>query len=205
MIDEFRHRLARSLRRLLAVMRKESIQRLRDKRTLALILSVPLIELLLFAYAVDLTADHLPTAVADFSSDDAGRTFISALETSGYFDVEMYVSTEEAVLEALDEGEARAGLIIPPDLAAHIESRDAQVLLILDGSDSFSVQAGYSAAVAIAQTHALSLLTAQVEQLGGNLETVPIEPRRYGLRDARAGCHAAAGPGCQHHRPVDRA
>lgn len=166
--------LVRSLQRLLAVMRKETIQRLRDKRTLTLILSVPLIQLFLFAYAVDLTADHLPTAVVDFSAGEASRTFIGALEVSGFFDVTQRLATEEAVLEAIDRGEVRAGLIIPPDLTSHIESGDAQVVLILDGSDSFSVQSGYRAATAIAQTQALSLLSAQVEQLGSHLETVPI-------------------------------
>ncbi|HHE73206.1 MAG TPA: ABC transporter permease, partial [Chloroflexi bacterium] len=64
-------------------MKKETIQRLRDVRTLALILSIPLIELFLFAYAVDLTADHLPTALADLSLDNQSLAFVDALEASG--------------------------------------------------------------------------------------------------------------------------
>jgi ABC-2 type transport system permease protein len=162
------------LRRLGAVMRKEWIQRMRDRRTLALILSMPLIQLFLFAYAVDLTADHLPLAVADMSMDAQSRAFVDALVVSGYFDLQSYVANEDEVIRAIDQGRARAGLVIPPGFAAQIERGDAQALIILDGSDSFSVQAGYSAAVAIAQAHALKLVREKVNRLGGNLETTPI-------------------------------
>ncbi|MBN1642938.1 MAG: ABC transporter permease [Anaerolineae bacterium] len=166
--------MPRWLGRLRAVMRKETIQRLRDRRTLALILSIPLLQLLLFGYAVDLTPDHLPTAVADQSLDAESRAFIDALVVSGYYDVVRYVEDEADVIRAIDEGEARAGLVIPPNLAAQIERGEAQVLFILDGSESFSVQAGYSAALAIAQAHALELLASKVARIGGRLETTPI-------------------------------
>jgi ABC-2 type transport system permease protein len=162
------------LRRLGAVMRKEWIQRMRDRRALALILGMPLIQLFLFAYAVDLTADHLPLAVADLSMDTQSRAFVDALIVSGYFDLESYVASEDEVIRAIDQGRARAGLVIPPEFAAQIERGDAQALIILDGSDSFSVQAGYSAAVAIAQTRALKLVREKVNRMGGQLETAPI-------------------------------
>jgi ABC-2 type transport system permease protein len=162
------------LRRIGAVMRKEWIQRMRDRRTLALILSMPLIQLFLFAYAVDLTADHLPLVVADLSMDVQSRAFVDALIVSGYFDLESYVADEDEVIRAIDQGRARAGLVIPPGFAAQIERGDAQALIILDGSDSFSVQAGYSAAVAIAQAHALDLIGEKINRLGGQLETAPI-------------------------------
>jgi ABC-2 type transport system permease protein len=168
------HQSRDRVRRIVAVMRKESIQRLRDRRTLALILSVPLLQLLLFGYAVDLTADHLPTVVADQSLDAHSSAFVDALVVSGFFDLEGYVADENAVLKAIDEGRARAGLVIPPGFGASIERGDAQALVILDGSDSFSVQAGYSAAIAIAQAHALELVAAKIEHLGGKLETSPI-------------------------------
>jgi len=166
--------MSRSLQRFGAMMRKEMIQRLRDRRTLALILSIPLIQLFLFAYAVDLTADHLPTAVADMSRDARSRAFLDALVVSGYFDVALYVEDEAAAIRAIDEGHARAAIVIPPGFAAQIERGDAQALIILDGSDSFSVQSGYSAATAVAQAHALELAARKVERIGGRLETLPI-------------------------------
>jgi ABC-2 type transport system permease protein len=156
-------------------MRKETIQRLRDRRTLILILSIPLIQMLLFAYAVDLTADHLPTAIADGSLDQESRAFIDALVVSGFFDATLYVEDQAAVIRAIDEGRARAGIVIPPHFAAAVARGNAQALIILDGSDSFSVQAGYSAALSIAQAHALELLATKVQRQGGRLEGMPVE------------------------------
>ena len=163
------------LRRFVAVMRKETIQRLRDRRTLTLILAIPLIQLLLFAYAVNLTADHLPTVIADQSRDRESQAFIDALVISGYFDATLYVEDQAAVIRTIDEGRARAGVVIPPGFAAAVARGDAQALIILDGSDSFSVQSGYSAALAIAQAHALELLAHKVQRQGGRLEGMPIE------------------------------
>ncbi len=169
-----RERARRSVQRLLAIMQKESIERLRDRRTLALILLMPVIQLVLFAYAVRLTADHLPTVVADLSLDNQSYAFIDALEVSGYFDIFTYVKDEREVLAAIDRGEARAGVVIPPDFEAQVAAGTAQALMILDGSDSFSVQAGYSAAIAIANARSLDLLTTKLEQMGQHLETIPI-------------------------------
>ena len=169
-----RERARRSAQRLLAIMQKELIERVRDKRTLALILMMPVIQLVLFAYAVRLTADHLPTVVADLSLDNQSYAFVDALEVSGYFDILEYVKDEREVLAAIDRGEARAGVVIPPDFEAQIGAGTAQALVILDGSDSFSVQAGYSAAVAIANARSLDLLTTRLEQVGQHLEAIPI-------------------------------
>lgn len=169
-----RNRSASRARRLGAIIRKELIQRVRDRRTLVLILTFPMIQLFLFAYAVDLTADHLPTAVADMSADAQSRSFLDALAVSGYFDMDAYVASEADVIRAIDEGRARAGVVIPPDFAAHVERGDAQALVVLDGSDSFSVQSGYGAATAIAQARGLALVADKVNRMGGSLEGTPI-------------------------------
>jgi len=167
-------RITTVMRRITAVMRREMIQRLRDRRTLALILGIPLLQLMLFGYAVHLTAYNLPTVVADMSLDRQSRDFVDALRTSGYFDVQAYVATERDVLSALDSGAARAGVVIPPNFAAAIERGEAQALVILDGSDSFSVQSGYSGAVAIAQAFSLELVAQKINRMGGHMQTQPI-------------------------------
>lgn len=169
-----RRTIVASFERILAVMRKEAIQRWRDKRTLILIVSVPFIQLFLFGYAVNLTADHIPTAVADLSMGQRSRDFVDALVVSGFFDVHSYLGSEAEVLRALDLGDVRAGVVIPPDFDSRLEGGTSQVLIILDGSDSFSVQSGYSAAVAVAQAHALEVVTARLERTGERVQTMPI-------------------------------
>jgi ABC-2 type transport system permease protein len=157
-----------------ALIRKEFIRLLRDRRTLALIVAMPLIELFLFAYAVDMTVDHLPMVVADHSQDAESYALVDALVVSNYFDLVHYVEDEVAALQAIDAGEVKAGLVIPPDFAAQIERGEAQALMILDGSDSFSVNSGYSAALAIAQARGMELMAEKVNRLGGRMRRMPI-------------------------------
>jgi len=167
--------MRKRLKRIGAIIRKESIQILRDWPTLVMVLLLPLIEMFLFAYAVSLTVDHIPTVVADASKDVRSRAFVEALTSSGYFDVEMHVADESQVIQAIDEEQAKAGIVIPADFAAQVERGDAQVLIIFDGSDSSSVRSGYSAASAIAQSQAMGLTIKKATRMGlGNIGSLPI-------------------------------
>jgi len=157
------------------LIKKELTQLVRDRGTFALILFLPVVELLLFAYAVSLTVDHIPTAVADLSLDAQSRAFVDALTVSGFFDVTLRVQDEAQVIRAIDEGTVRAGIVIPPDFASPTERGGAQVLLVLDGSDAFTVQSGYSAAAAIAQARATQLMLERLGRAGaGGLGTLPV-------------------------------
>jgi ABC-2 type transport system permease protein len=149
----------RSLQRLRALIHKETVQLLRDRRTLILFFVLPLIELFLFGYAVTLTVDHLPTALVDQSHDDRSRDFVRALVNSGYFDITLNLQNQQQVRQAIDSGQVRAGVVIPPDFAADVSRGRGKALILLDGSDSFSVQSGYRAASAIAQQYSLELVT----------------------------------------------
>jgi ABC-2 type transport system permease protein len=158
--------MPKRIQRLSALIRKETTQLLRDRRTLMFIIALPLIELFLFAYAVSLTVYHLPTAIVDQSHDSQSRAFIQALVSSSYFDATLVVQSETEAVQAIDSGQAKAGVVIPPDFSASIERGDANVLILLDGSDSFSVQSGYSAASSIAQSFSLHLTTEKVLRMG---------------------------------------
>jgi ABC-2 type transport system permease protein len=160
--------MRKRLKRLGAVVRKEMIQVLRDRRTLAIVLIIPLVELLLFAYAVDMTVDDIPTAIADMSGDSESRALISALVASGVFDPTLYLEGEKDVVRAIDEGRVQAGIVILPGFGTSVKRGAGEVLILLDGSDSFIVQSGYSAALAITQARAMELLVRQVGPLGGS-------------------------------------
>ncbi len=105
--------MPRRIQRFGSLVKKEMIQALRDRRTLAIVLITPLLELFLFAYAVDMTVDHIPTAVADRSLDAQSRALIEAMTVSGYFDVKLYLEDEAQVVQAIDEGRVGAGIVIP--------------------------------------------------------------------------------------------
>ncbi|MGD0879456.1 MAG: ABC transporter permease [Anaerolineales bacterium] len=158
--------MAKSLQRLRALIYKETVQILRDRRTLLLFFALPLVELFLFAYAVSLTVTHLPTAVVDQSLDIRSRDFIHALVNSGNFDVLLVLQNEQQVRQAMDAGAVKVGVIIPPDFERQVMLGKGDVLILLDGSDSFSVQSGYNAALSITQKYSLDLTTEKVQSEG---------------------------------------
>jgi ABC-2 type transport system permease protein len=157
----------KSWMRLSALIQKETSQLLRDRRTLLYIVGLPLVELFLFAYAVSLTVYHLPTVIADQSHDTKSRDFVQAFVNSQYFDFTMTAQDESQVRRAIDAGQVKAGIIIPPDFSMRLDEGDASVLILLDGSDSFSVQSGYSAASLVSQNYALQVSTQKTDRTGG--------------------------------------
>jgi ABC-2 type transport system permease protein len=160
--------MGKSIQRLRALIYKETVQILRDRRTLILFFALPLTELFLFAYAVSLTVTHLPTAVVDQSLDARSRDFTQTLVNSGNFDVTLVLQNEQQVRQAIDAGTVKVGLIIPPDFDAQVLRGRGNVLILMDGSDSFSVQSGYNAALSISQKYSLNLTTEKVLSGGGN-------------------------------------
>jgi ABC-2 type transport system permease protein len=159
--------MQKSFQRLKALIRKEMVQILRDRRTLTLFFLLPLIELFLFGYAVSLTVTHLPMAIVDQSMDTRSRDFIQSLVSSGNFDTKLVLQNERQVIQAIDAGTVKAGVVIPPDFAEKVMQGKGSVMILLDGSDSFSVQSGYNAASSIAQKYSLEL-TAQKIQVNGS-------------------------------------
>jgi ABC-2 type transport system permease protein len=133
---------------------------------LLLLLSLPVIQLLLFGYAVHMSVEHIPTILADQSHDTASQAYVEAMVNSGYFDVVAYAPSQAEVIQAVDEGRAQAGIVIPPDFSARVERSDAQVLFLVDGSDLFTSQSAYNAATAIAEAHATEVLVERLERSG---------------------------------------
>jgi ABC-2 type transport system permease protein len=173
--------MVKTYQRLTALLWKETAQVLRDWRTLAMTFCLPIFELLLFAVAVHLTVDHIPLALYDQSKDNQSRALVQSLINSEYFSLQSYLGSEDEVVKAIDSGKARAGLIIPPAFASHVAQGDAKVLILLDGSDSFSVQSGYSSANVIAQQYALNIVTRKLVSAGvhpgGSVLSIATLPR----------------------------
>lgn len=165
--------------RLRAIIRKEFTQILRDRRTLMIVLLLPIILLFLFGYAVEMQVDHIPTVVVDSSRDQRSWKFLEAMETSGFFDIHCYVESEAEAIKAIDEGRARVAIVIPPGFAAAIERGNAQALVVVDGSDAMTVQSAFNAAVTVGQAHAVQLLTEKLERAGlqGGSSLAPLDVR----------------------------
>lgn len=104
-------------RRLKAIVLKEFIQMRRDRLTLAMMLMLPLIQLAVFGFAINTDVKHVPMAVLDRSLDRHSRELVQAFTNSEYFDRTFTVARESDLVDLIDRGLARVGLVIPPDYA----------------------------------------------------------------------------------------
>ena len=152
--------------RLGALIRRETLQLLRDRRFLVLAISMVLVQLFVYGYSVSLSVYHLPMAVVDQSQDARSRELVRALTNSQYFDEALVLRSQAEALQAIDRGAVKVAVIIPPGFAAHLNQGSGNVLFLLDGSDSFAVRAGYSAASLVVQNYGLRLTAAKVARTG---------------------------------------
>jgi ABC-2 type transport system permease protein len=151
--------------RLFSIIRKEFIQIRRDPRTLALALGIPVMQLFLLGYAATNDVRNVPLAIYDQDRGPDARKLLDAFRSADYFKVSYDVDSEAALRTLIERGDARAGLIIPPDYSRQVQGQgDAQVAFILDGSDPTSASTSLAAAQQIGQSYATTLLT---ERLAG--------------------------------------
>src|SRR3990172_9403511 len=102
-------------RRLAAIIIKEFVQLARDRRTLLMALLMPVIQLLLFAYAITTDVEHLPTIVLDHSRSQESRALLQRFANSRYFDIRKTAGNEAEIEREIDHGASRVGIVIPPD------------------------------------------------------------------------------------------
>ena len=150
-------RLAVPIRRywgqsLWAIAYKETLQIIRDRRTLGLMLVLPVVQLLLFGFAVGTTVAHISTVVVDQSRDPESRDLITALVNTTYFDITTYVDTPLEARQAIDAGRSKVAIIIAPNFAADLRGgRGAQAQILIDGSDPNIAQTALFAAQSVGQ------------------------------------------------------
>jgi ABC-2 type transport system permease protein len=162
------------LRRILAITQKEFIMTFRDRGTLFMVLFIPIIQLVLFAYAIHMDVKNIPMVVADQDIGPDSRAYIDALTQSGYFQVISTVSDEQQAIAAIDRGDAKLGFVIPHDFSIKLKKHEASVLFVVDGSDPFTTQSAYNAANLIAQQYAVHLVTRNLNSVGQDSPLLPL-------------------------------
>jgi len=152
--------------RLLSIIRKEFIQIFRDPRTLALILVMPIIQLFLLGYAATTNVKNVPIAVWDQSRSPESRSLLDAFRAADYFTISFEVYSQEEIQTLIEQGDVRGALVIPPDYARTLLEGNAQVSMILDGSDATVGSTALSTARLIGQSHSIKVLTEQAARQG---------------------------------------
>ena len=147
-----------SLRRLLAIARKEVLQLSRDSRSLVLAFLLPLLLLVLFGYAISWDVRDVPTAVWDQDRSSASRALLDAFWSSGYFSPVAAVDDSAGVRAMLDRGTAQMVLVVPAGFAADLGAgRQAAVQALVDGSDANTATIAMAYARAIVLGHGARL------------------------------------------------
>lgn len=136
-----------NLRRLWAIMLKELRQLRRDRITLAMIVGIPVMQLLLFGYAINLNLRHLNAGFADQANSAASRALVQDMVATGVITPRSDTYTPDELMQALRRGEISVGIVVPADFERRrFDGREA-VQVLVDGSDTV-VQ---SAAIQLAQ------------------------------------------------------
>ena len=122
--------------RLLAIIVKEIQQLRRDRLTFAMMFGVPIMQLLLFGYAIDTDPHHLPAAVVSADDTTVTRTIVSALSSTGYMTFTQRPHTEAEANALLQRGEVQFVVTIPSDFTRRlVRGERAQVLIDADATD----------------------------------------------------------------------
>ena len=119
-----------------ATVRKEVLQTVRDRRIMFMLVAAPLIQTVIFGFAVDFDVDRVPTAVADHDRSDASRDHLRRLLADGTLLRSAEAASAVEAERLMDSGDAAAAVILPPRFGADLAAeRPAEVQVVIDGTD----------------------------------------------------------------------
>jgi len=166
--------------RLGALLMKEFIQMRRDRITFAMMLAVPLVQLLLFGYAINSDPKQLPAALLALSQDRYTRAMVSALETTGYYRFDHVVASAEEAEALIASGTVVFVVTIPSDFARRVDRGERpQILIEADATDPSAASGAISTLGTVAQQALTRERGAQADtaQQAGQIDVVV--HRRY--------------------------
>ena len=177
-----------------AVLVKEFIQMRRDRVTFAMMIGVPLMQLLLFGFAINADPHHLPTLVEMADEGPVSRAIVSAMRTSGYFDFIGVVTGPAAGDRALRDGTANFVVVIPPGFERDVVRGLApDILLSADASDPSASGAAVAALGGIVQGAVSEALAGPVKPAAAGVSPVGIIVHRQFNPEGRTATNIVPG------------
>lgn len=163
--------------RLTAMVRKEFTQMRRDRLTFGMMVGIPIIQMLLFGWAIQTDVKYLRTIVWDHSKTRESRELVDAFEGTASFRVIGQVESQREVDAALASGRARAAIVVPWDYPRDLaRGRTATVQVIIDATDPLASQSAIQAAAAVGQVQTVKRLRAAGTTLPAPVD-VRVRPR----------------------------
>jgi ABC-2 type transport system permease protein len=170
------------MRRLLAVAWKELVQLRRDRLTFGMMVGIPVMQLLLFGYAINTDVRHMPTVVYDQDHSAESRDLVERLVITGFYDVVGYVHNYEDIGREMRIGHSHVAVVIPPRFGRALrEGTSARAQLVVDGSDPQTVASATNTALSLGAAYALDISTERLEKTGRGAGNTPlsIEPTTW--------------------------
>jgi ABC-2 type transport system permease protein len=183
---------------MLSIAWKEMIQARRDRLTMGMMVGIPIIQLLLFGYAINTDVRNIATVVYDQDHSAESRGFVRRMEATGFYDVVGHVESYEEIGIALRSRDAMVALVVPPRFGAEVEAgRAAQLQLVVDGSDPQVVASATDTAMSLAAARSSVLTIERLQRLGQPVsaptQVIALEPATWYNPDLRTAVFIVPG------------
>lgn len=168
--------------RALVIAWKELIQLRRDRLSLGMVAAMPVMQILLFGYAINTDVRHIPLAVYDQDASADSRDLVRSLTATGFYDLVGYVQSYTEIEALLRANRARAAIVIPTRFASDLRlGRPAKVQLIVDGSDPQTVASATDAATGLVAARSAELAVQRLRARGlpAAASTLSLEPETW--------------------------
>lgn len=178
------------------IARKELLQLRRDRLTMAMMLILPVMQLLLFGYAINTDVRHIPTVVYDQDRSAASRDLVQSLWSTGFYDLVGEANDYDEIEHALRAGRARVALVIPTRFSSDLtRGQPTQVQLIVDGSDPQTVASATNTAASLVAARSSQLMVRRLAGQGAGAPLAPIqlEPNTWYNPDLRTAIYIVPG------------
>jgi len=182
--------------RLWVIACKELLQLRRDRLTLAMMVVIPVMQLLLFGWAINTDVRHIPTLVYDQDRTAQSRDLVRSLEATGFYDVVGHVQSYEEIGAGLRAGKAKVAVVIPSRFGTDLKTgRTAPVQLVVDGSDPQTVASATNTAASLVAVRSSELMVGKLAASGGGkpVEPMRLEPATWYNPDLRTAVYIVPG------------
>lgn len=155
-----------SFNRFMTIVKKEFIQVKRDPISLRLPFVMPIVLMLLFGYAVNTQVDKIPTVILDHSGSIESKQYVDSFKSNNYFDIKYTVNDEQELKKLIEEGKAKAAIVVPGDYSVKLKNNEAaEVKLIIDGTDPTTARTALNSGVIISETFSKNIRSKMLSEM----------------------------------------
>ena len=179
----------------LVVAQKELRQLRRDRLTLAMMVMLPLLQLVLFGYAINTDVRNIPTVVWDQDHSAASRDIVRSLEATGFYRIVGHVESPRGIESALRQSTARVALVVPTDFGSDlVRGTPARLQLVVDGSDPQTVASATNTAASLVIARSGELMLSRLGKSGdAAFQPIELEPDTWYNPDLRTAVYVVPG------------